>query len=88
MMYIYVPNQMARRMFNIATGVNSYTDARGLTPLLESAIGRDNYERYIPAQDPLCGGGFSGQVDMVVNPDEKDLRKLRFQSIGTVIFVP
>lgn len=36
----------------------------GMTPLLQTALGRDNYDKYIPAQDPLCGQKRIGLIRM------------------------
>jgi hypothetical protein len=51
--YKFVPNEYAVTKFNLAAA--EYV-GDGLTPLLEQALGKSNYDRYVVAQDPLAGG--------------------------------
>jgi len=79
--YEYIPNRYASEKFNLTA--QSYSGT-GLTPLLEHALGQTNYNRYVVAQDPLCGGKSEGDIDIIVNPDERNPAAMVFRSIGTV----
>jgi hypothetical protein len=81
MPYRFIPNSFATRMFNLAAA--GYTD-EGMTAVLEQALGKENYDRYMIAQDPLCGGKSEGNVSIILNPDEADPRHMRFETIGTI----
>lgn len=37
----------------------------GMTPLLEKALGKDNYDKYLYAQDPLVGQRRIGEIRML-----------------------
>lgn len=80
MTYKFVPNQFAREKFNLAA---EYT-APGMTPVLEQALGKGNYDRYMVAQDPLAGGRSSGEISIILNPDERSPSRMSFASIGTI----
>lgn len=81
MPYRFIPNSFATRMFNLAAP--GYTD-EGMTGALEQALGKENYDRYMIAQDPLCGGKAEGTVAIILNPDERDPDRMRFETIGTI----
>lgn len=69
-MHTYIPNDYAKELFNLSK--NAY-EGDSLTDLIMQAIGEDNYDQYIHAQDPLCGGRLSGEIFASVNRD--DIRK-------------
>lgn len=81
MPYRYIPNGFATEMFNLTAP--GYT-GDGMTGVLEDAIGKANYDQYMVAQDPLCGGKTEGDIRIVLNRDERDLNRLRFASIGVI----
>lgn len=84
MAYRYTPNGFATKMFNLTAP--GYTN-EGMTGVLEDAIGKENYDRYMIAQDPLCGGRTEGNINIILNRGETDPQKMRFESIGTVSVV-
>jgi hypothetical protein len=61
MRYRFTPNGFAKSRY-ILDGT-SY-DGDGMTPLLESVLGDDNYRRDVVAQDPLCDGKTFGIIDI------------------------
>ncbi len=79
--YEFIPNGFARDKFNLAA--QSYYGA-GLTPLLEEALGKDNYNKYVPAQDTFSGDKTKADIDIIVNPEETNPAKMIFRSIGYV----
>lgn len=56
-----------------------------MTDLIELAIGKDNYARYMVAQDPIPNGKSKGEVDIIVNPDEELSDQWLFSSIGEIV---
>jgi hypothetical protein len=82
MPYRFIPNSFATRMFNLVAP--GYTD-QGMTNVLEQALGKENYDRYMIAQDPLCGGRSEGIVKIILNPDETHPGNMRFEAIGTIL---
>lgn len=66
--YKFVPNDLARTRFNL--NASEYIGS-GVTSLLDDVLGE--FERLVPAQDPLCGGKESGEITI-----------LGGQSIGTI----
>lgn len=88
--YKFIPNAFATAMFNLAA--KEYRDDNGLTSLMERTLGIDNYNRYVFAQDPLCGKGMNEPADIkiVLNSEVLDLKKmnvqdLQYQKIGVVM---
>ena len=81
MPYRYIPNGFATQMFNLSAP--AYQGA-GMTGVLEDAIGKANYDRYMIAQDPLCGGKTEGKIDIILNPGETNPDRMQFASIGVI----
>ena len=81
MPYRYIPNGFATKMFNLAAP--AFT-GDGMTGVLEEAIGKANYDRYMIAQDPLCGGRTEGNIDIILNPGETSPDRMRFACIGVI----
>lgn len=81
----FVPNALAKEMFNLAAA--EYV-GNGMSPLLETVLGKDNYDRYIVAQDPLCGGKTSGEIRIILNRAERNHTLHRFAAIGTIHRLP
>lgn len=79
--YKFVPNQMAREAFNLAAP--EYV-GEGITSVLQSTLGEENYQNYMVAQDPLCGGKTSGTIRIILNRREENPKLMRFESIGTI----
>lgn len=74
--YCFTPNDFAKSMFGL-TKIQYVGD--GMTGVLEHALGKANYDRYMVAQDPLCGGHTSGTIQIIL-----DRGKMRFEDIGTI----
>ena len=81
MSYRYIPNGFATAMFNLTAACY---DGDGLTTVLEDAIGTANYNKYMVAQDPFCGGQTENVIRIITNPDERDGNRMCFESIGVV----
>jgi hypothetical protein len=85
--YKFVPNEFAGTMFNLSAA--EYF-GEGLTPLLESALGKESCVKYLFAQDPFVdhetrrSTKTSGEVSIVVNRDEEGTKPPRFATIGVV----
>jgi len=77
----FIPNGFAREAFNLRS--KAYFDD-SLMQVIEAAIGRDNYDSFVPPQSPFAGGKVEGDVMIVLHPGEKDLRKQRLTPIGKV----
>jgi len=85
MAFKFIPNSVAQEL--LGTTKSNYT-GDGMTPLLEEAIGKEKYDRYILAQDPLCGGKTEGDIKIILNPGECDPNKMQYASIGKIQLVP
>lgn len=80
-MYKFVPNQMAREAFNLAAP--EYV-GQGMIAMLKKALGEQNFERHMIAQDPLGDNRVSGEIKIILNPDEPNPALKRFEPIGTI----
>ena len=78
--YKFVPNNFAKKRFNLTGEYNG----EGMTPLLQQALGKDNYDRYVITQTPLYQGKDKGVVEVMLNPDETKMSKMKYRSIGTI----
>ncbi len=78
--YKFVPNNFAKKRFNLTGEYNG----EGMTPLLQQALGEDNYDRYMIAQSPLHHGKDKGVVSIILNPDETEITKMKYRSIGMI----
>jgi hypothetical protein len=79
--YKYIPSDFAKTAFNLTSSEYS---GDGVTPLLEGALGKDNYDRYVVVQDPLTGGKTCGEIRIITNPRCLDPHGMQFQSIGSI----
>lgn len=52
-MYTFVPNENCRMLFNTLAPIYQ---GNALTPLIQTAIGHDNYKKQMIAQDPFAAG--------------------------------
>ena len=77
----FIPNEFAKKMFNLSA--RSYA-GEGMTPLLQQVLGSENYNKYVIAQDPLCGGKSEGAISIILNNNERDPKKMNFASIGLI----
>lgn len=80
-MYKFVPNQMAREAFNLAAP--EYV-GHGMIAMLKKTLGEQNFEKHMIAQDPLGDDRVSGEIRIILNPDEPNPALKRFESIGTI----
>jgi len=79
--YKYIPNAFARGAFNLAS--SEYVGDEMLR-LLERALGKSTYDRYMFAQDPLAGGKTSGEIVIITYPEGRDRQSMGFKSIGSI----
>ena len=85
MSYRFIPNSVAKEL--LGTTEPSYT-GDGMVPLLKAAIGKEKYDKYVIAQDPLCDGKTEGDISIILNRGEPDPQKMQFASIGKIQLVP
>jgi len=79
--YEFIPNDFAKRMFNLAAV--SYRST-GLTSLFEEALGEEDARKYVFAQDPLSGGKTEGEIKIIANPEEQNFNKRVACPIGII----
>lgn len=82
-MYLFYPNEFGKKFFQLTS--TTYGPHNSMTDLIELAIGKDNYDKYIVAQDPIPKGKSKGEIAIVVNPDEEFSALWWFSSIGEVV---
>jgi len=88
--YEYIPNEFAKRIFNLKAKKYSGT---GMTPLFQKTFGEENYDKYFTAGDPLCDKD-KGNVVVIINKpkiiaamnneDRSNFPVLDIRTIGTV----
>ena len=77
--YKFIPNQLAKDAFNTAA---EYT-GKSIFEVMHAALGEENYNKYMVAQDPLSNGP-NGEIQISINPEEENIHLMRFESIGMV----
>ncbi len=78
--YKFIPNQLARDAFNAA----AEHEADNVLEAVRTALGEENYNKYMLAQDPLSGGKTCGEIHISINPGETNIHLMRFEPIGMV----
>ena len=78
--YKFIPNQLAKNAFNAAAehAADTVFDA------VRAALGEENYNKYMVAQDPLSGGKTCGEIHITLNPGEENIHLMRFEPIGMI----
>jgi hypothetical protein len=78
--YKFIPNQLAKDAFNTAAEY----EADNVLEAVRVALGKENYNKYMIAQDPLSGGKTCGEIHITLNPGEENIHLMRFEPIGMV----
>lgn len=83
MEYIFRPSVAGRNLFPVMT--EKEYRGEGMTPLLESVLGKKDYARYRVAQDHFCGGKTRGSVTVYLGPAEaSEIDPEAYYTIGTI----
>ena len=62
--YTYTPNKFAQKRLGVGAGTYS---GPSLTKLIMDAIGKENYNNYVIAQDSFHGGRNTNSVTVIMN---------------------
>lgn len=84
-MYLFQPNEFGKKFFQLTS--TTYGPHKSMTDLIELAIGKDNYDRYMVAQDLIPKGKSKGEIAIIVNPDEEFSALWVFSSIGEMVML-
>lgn len=80
--YVYFPNAFAIEKFKLTEKEYS---CGSLTTLFEKTLGKENYDKFMVAQDPFSNKKIKkSKIYIILNPDELIIQKHRFGSIGVV----
>ena len=80
MKYKFIPNQYAKTFFKLTK--NSYKD-KGITSLFMKVLGKENYEKYMFAQDPMHKDS-KGTVSICTNSENAINYNFKYQKIGII----
>ena len=86
MKYKFIPNKFAKKFFKLTK--NSYK-GKGITSLLTNVLGKENYEKYMCAQDPMhkdSKGIISICLNRLIDNDIQYLEthNFKFRTIGII----
>lgn len=80
-MYRLTLNDFAMRFFGIEKRVH---EGHGIGALVEGVLGKENCDKYMMSQDPLCGGKTVGEIRICLDKDEPDHHRPKFVQIGKI----
>lgn len=84
-MYTYTPNALAMEMFGLTE--RSYSGSN-LNILLENTLGKENFDKFVLAQDPIYGDVIQNDVFITEPPHHPQRKSIGMVFKGRVIIEP
>lgn len=88
----FTPNPFAKRFFGLK--LDFYTSTEGVSALLEHVLGKEDYQKYMVAQDPFHEPVTKPKIRIALNLEEfsvdvpGSIHSVDFVVIGTVEKIP